>query len=149
MTERWFPSKKLGTMTDITDLEDARTFAMDRGLTRDIIVARNKDSTTDFEFEFGEVPIHRTVANDVQNLVKSRLKYRIEEYQEGKKELEEYCLSNFNRDPPPIQYCDRGDFPMYDSIEPLVTQREFPESSYQEPRPDFQAIRLKIARERS
>ncbi|QLG47843.1 Kiwa anti-phage protein KwaB-like domain-containing protein [Natrinema halophilum] len=130
-------------MTDITDLEDARTFAMGHGLTRDIIVAREQDSDDGLEFKFGEVPINQTIANDVQDLVKRHLKHRIKEYQDGKKELEEYCLSNINRDPAPVQYCDRDDFPMYDSMESLVTQKVFPESSYEEPRPDFQAIRLK------
>ncbi|MFD1569906.1 Kiwa anti-phage protein KwaB-like domain-containing protein [Halorubrum laminariae] len=130
-------------MTDISDLEDARTFGMGHGSTRDIVVAREQNSNDGLEFEFGEVPINQRIANDIQDLVKSRLKKRIENYRDGKTEFEEYDLSNINRDPQPIQYCDRDDFPMSDSIEELFTENDLPESSYEEPRPDFQAIRLK------
>lgn len=130
-------------MTNINALEGARTFAMGHGLTRDLVVARKQDSDGDGDFELGEVPIHQPIANDLQDLVKRRLKKRIEEYQDGKKTIEEYRLSHINRDPPPIQYCSREEFPMFDSMESLVTEQEFTESSYEEPRPDFQAIRLK------
>lgn len=60
-------------MTDISDLEDARTFGMGHGLTRDIVVAREQNSNDGLEFEFGEVPINQRIANDIQDLVKSRL----------------------------------------------------------------------------
>lgn len=130
-------------MTDISALDEARTFAMGYGHTRDIIIAREQASTDTLSFDFGEVPVHRPIANDIQDLVKQYLKNRIEEVQNAKRTIEEYKLSNINRDPTPIQHCGRDEFPMFDAMNELVTVDEFPDSSYEEPRPEFQALRLK------
>lgn len=129
-------------MTDINALSEARTFAMGHGLTRELLVAR-KQEADHLSFEFGEVPIHRPIGNDIQDLVKNRLKYRIDEVRDAKKTIEEYKLSNINREPSPIQFCRRDDFPMFDSMQELLTESEFSDSSYEEPRPDFQVIRLR------
>ncbi|MFC7046546.1 Kiwa anti-phage protein KwaB-like domain-containing protein [Halobacteriaceae archaeon GCM10025711] len=114
---------------------------MGAGLTRELLVARKQD-TDPSSFEFGEVPIHRPIGNDIHDLVKNRLEEQISEVQDAKKTIEEYKLSNIHRDPTPVQYCPRDDFPMFDKVEELLTGSEFSDSSYEEPRPDFQVIRL-------
>lgn len=132
-------------MTDISALSDARTFSMGPGITRELLVARKQD-TDPASVEYGEVPIHRPIGQDLLDLVKKDLEKRIGEVQDGKKTIEDYKLSNIHRDPPPIQYCPRDDFPMFDMVEDLLTESEFPDSSYETPRPDFQVIRLRNGR---
>lgn len=130
-------------MTDIEELADARTFAMGHGRTRDLIVARTKDSEEANDFEFGEIPAHREVLDEVQQLIVNAIGDRIEEYQKGKSDFKKYSIENINKDPMPIQHLSQGEFPFFDAIEPLIENRGFDESSYESPRPEFQAIRVK------
>lgn len=130
-------------MGAIQNLEDARTFAMGHDRTCELIVARKQGSSNRGpEFEFGEVPIIHPIPNDLTQLVIDRLEHRIGQYQDGKKPLEEYSVTNLNRDDTPIQHLARDEFPMYESIRELLTVRNFPDTSYEKPRPDIQVIRL-------
>lgn len=124
-------------------MADARTFAMGHGRTRDLIVARDSGSEEANDFEFGEIPAHRKVLDEVQQLVVNSIEDRIEDYQKGKRGLEEYSIENINKNPMPIQHLSRGAFPFFDAIEPLTESRGFEETSYESPRPEFQAIRVK------
>lgn len=136
-------------MPGIEDLADARTFAMGHGVTRELIVARKRDTDdTHPSFNFGEVPIHHPIPNDIQQLVVHRLEKRIDQIRKGKKDLVEYELSNVNREDTPVQHLSRHNFPMYDTMEELLTETEFPDSSYEKPRPDFQVIRIRDRRGR-
>jgi|GEM_PF-4642704 len=131
-------------MSGIEALEEVKTFGMDGTRTRDLIVIRNdEDENGDSSFTFGEVPIHQPIPNDLQQVVLDELENQIGLYQDGKREILEYSLANVNRETEPIQYLSRDDFPMFDSIEPLVEDNSFPDSSFQTPRPSFQAIRIK------
>ena len=130
-------------MPDIEDLADARTFAMGHGRTRDLIVARTEGSEDANDFEFGEIPAHREVLDEVQQLIVDTIEDRIEDYQKGKRGFEKYSIENINKDPMPIQHLPHGEFPFFDTVESLTGNRGFDETSYESPRPEFQAMRVK------
>lgn len=135
-------------MAGVNDLEKARTFAMGHGRTSELIVARKKETDEDSEgtgqeFGFGEVPIIHPIPNELNQVVVDRLERRINQYQNGKKDIVEYSLTNLNRDDAPIQQLEGDDFPMLDSIDELLTVNNFPDTSYEKPRPDFQVIRIR------
>lgn len=130
-------------MPDIEDLTDARTFAMGHGRTRDLIVARTGDNEDANDFKFGEIPAHREVLDEVQQLIVGTIESRIDDYQKGKRGFEAYSIENINKDPMPIQHLPREEFPFFDAIELLTENRDFDETSYESPRPEFQAMRMK------
>lgn len=137
-------------MPDIRTLEDARTFAMGHRRSCELIVARKKDKDEQYNvYEFGEVPVIHPIPNELKQVVIDRLERQIEQYQQGKRDIEAYSLTNLNRDDTPIQTLDRGGFPMFGAIEDLLHVRTFPDSSYERPRPDFQVIRIKDSRDRT
>lgn len=136
---------------EITDLEQAKEFAQADDRTRDLIVVReqeddgeDEEENTDREFDFGEAPIGTDVADNLQELVVDSISEQIEKCRDGEKSFEEYNVSNVNKDVPPVQHLSSEEFPFTDSISDLVERRRnFADSSYEPPRPDFQAIRVK------
>lgn len=137
-------------MPSIQTLEDARTFAMGHRRSCELIVARERgEDEHPNDYEFGEVPVIHPIPNELKHLVIDRLERHIERYQQGKRDIDEYSLTNLNRDDTPIQTLDRDGFPMFGSIEELLDVRNFPDSSYEKPRPDFQVIRINDSRDRT
>lgn len=129
---------------NISDFEKASDFAKEEDRTRDLLVAR-ESGEEESGFDIGEVPLGEEIADKLQELVKNSIKDHIDDCKSGKKDFEEHDINNVDKDKTPVQYInlENNDFPFVETIQNLANNHNFPDTSYKDPRPDFQAIRIK------
>lgn len=133
---------------EVDKLETARDFASSEEPVCDLIVGRERSKEDSKEkFDFGEIPLHKNVSNELQELLVSFVTRELDNVHNGKRNIEPYNINNINRDDTPVQHVSLDEFPYSESIYNLIDGNEFSETTYEEPRPDIQAIRLDDGRD--
>jgi hypothetical protein len=133
---------------EVNKLERAQDFASSGELVRDLIVGREQsEGDSEEKFDFGEIPLHQNVSDELQELLTSFITRELDNVRTGKRDIEPYDMSNMNRDDPPVQHVSLNEFPYSESVSDLTGGNEFSETTYEEPRPDIQAIRLDDGRD--
>ncbi|MGQ3721133.1 Kiwa anti-phage protein KwaB-like domain-containing protein [Natrialba aegyptia] len=109
---------------------------------RDFIIAKKHGDSDDISFSFGDVELPPESLDELQELVRKRVKVNAAALRDNRKRLCRYGEARDNREY--IKYLTIEDFPMLERIEELFNERDIESTTYHEGiDPDFQAIRIR------
>jgi hypothetical protein len=107
--------------------------------TTDSIIA-NQNLT---DLEYYEVDTDSEILDEIQSQAATQARGYLTEVEAGNRDIEEYDISNINRDSVPLQYASKSSIEHFDRYEPLLTHDRFEQSTYEELSDiEFQALRL-------
>lgn len=108
---------------------------------RDFVIAERHSDGGNVSFSLGEVDLDRDSYDELQNLVRNRVKARIEPLRNGAKQLVKYGEGRDDREY--VKYVTVEDFPLLEQIDELFEREDVQATSYHEGvDPHFQAIRV-------
>lgn len=109
---------------------------------RDFIITEKHEDDGNISFDFGEVDLNRDAYDQLQWLVRNKVKTRIKPLEEGREEFVKYGEEREDREY--VKYLTSEDLPLLDQVEELFNETDIESTTYHDDLdPSFQAIRIR------